>query len=203
MRIDTEFSLPLPPDEAWRLLLYVPTIAPCVPGATLLEDLGNNRYRGQTSVKLGPVQLQFTGEVAILEVNEVERTATVRARGNDRGGRGGAAADIRFQLNGADSASDVNVTTDLQLNGAIAQYGRAQGVLDTVAREIARHFADNLRTTLIDKRKTEQTSAPKDLKNAGSAAPSGAERPANTLSLFSLIAAVVKSFFRRQADGPK
>lgn len=81
MRIGTEFSLPLAPSEAWPLLLDAPTVAACVPGATLLEDLGGNRYRGRASVKLGPVQLEFAGEIAIVEADASDCTATVRARG--------------------------------------------------------------------------------------------------------------------------
>jgi carbon monoxide dehydrogenase subunit G len=201
MRIDTEFSLPLPPHEAWRLLLDVPTITPCVPGATLLEELGDNRYRGQAAVRLGPVQLQFTGEIAILEVSETDRTATLRARGTDRGGRGGAAASIRFQLSGVGSESHLRVATDLQLNGAIAQYGRAQGVLDAVAREVARQFADNLRKSLIQKKRmAEPPVAPAPRKLTESAAVNRADPAASTLSLFSLIAAVLKSFFRPRPD---
>jgi carbon monoxide dehydrogenase subunit G len=195
MKIETEFSLPVPPGKAWRLLLDVPTIAPCVPGATLLENLGGNRYRGQAAVKLGPVQLQFTGEVAFVAVDDAQHTATVRARGTDRNGRGGAAADIRFQLTGTDTGSHVKVTTDLQLNGAIAQYGRAQGVIDAVAREIARQFADNLQRTLLSKGSFH---GPEIQSEGGTASPAPASERPNSLSLFSLIAAVLMSFFRRR-----
>ena len=198
MKIETKFSLPVAPNEAWRLLLDVPTIAPCVPGATLLEDLGGSRYRGRAEVKLGPVQLQFNGEVAFVEVDDLHQTATVRARGTDRSGRGGAAADIRFQLSGTDRASEVKVTTDLQLNGAIAQYGRAQGVLDALAREIARQFADNLRGALLEKNSESSVDAPEKVPNGRTMAAAEASRRATRLSLFSLIAAVLRSFFRRR-----
>jgi carbon monoxide dehydrogenase subunit G len=169
-----------------------------VPGATLLEELGSNCYRGQASVKLGPVQVHFNGEAALVEADDARHRATVRARGTDRSGRGGAAANICFQLSGTDSTSHVRVVTDLQLNGAIAQYGRAQGVLDAVAREIVKQFAENLRSTLITRNSVHSIEAPEILSSGEKILTGNSPSPANTLSLFSLLTAVVKSFFRRR-----
>ena len=65
MKIDTSFTVPVPPEAAWPLLMDVPRIAPCMPGASLTQDLGDRRYKGQAVVKVGPVQLQFAGEAQI------------------------------------------------------------------------------------------------------------------------------------------
>ena len=38
--------------------------------------------------------------------------------------------------------------TDLSLNGSIAQYGRASGLIEGIAQELTREFAENLEKIL-------------------------------------------------------
>lgn len=145
MKIDTSFTVPVPPDAAWPLLLDVPRIAPCMPGASLTEDLGDRRYKGQATVKVGPVQLTFAGEAQITQADEAARTARVVAKGADLKGRGNASANVDFALVPDGDGTRVNVVTDLNLVGAVAQYGRAAGLLKEIANQIVKQFADNLR----------------------------------------------------------
>ena len=145
MKIDTSFTVPVPPGAAWPLLLDVPRIAPCMPGASLTQDLGDRRYKGQATVKVGPVQLQFAGEASVTQVDEAVRTARVVAKGADAKGRGSASANVDFALVPEGDGTRVNVVTDLNLVGAVAQYGRAAGLLKEIANQIVKQFADNLR----------------------------------------------------------
>jgi uncharacterized protein len=145
MKIETSFIVPVPPQAAWPLLMDVPRIAPCMPGAKLTEDLGDRRYKGQATVKVGPVQLQFAGEAQITQVDEAARTARVVAKGADAKGRGSASANVDFALQPEGAGTKVNVVTDLNLVGAVAQYGRAAGLLKEIANQIVKQFADNLR----------------------------------------------------------
>ena len=48
----------VPVDEAWRVLLDVERIAPCMPGAQLQEVEGDE-YRGIVKVKVGPITAQY------------------------------------------------------------------------------------------------------------------------------------------------
>jgi carbon monoxide dehydrogenase subunit G len=59
MQIQNTLSVPLPPTEAWRVLMDIPRVAPCMPGAELIERVDGRTYRGKVSVRLGPV---FTRE---------------------------------------------------------------------------------------------------------------------------------------------
>ena len=148
MIISNSFDIPLPPDEAWPLLMDVPRIAPCLPGAELLEALPDNAYKGKVSVRLGPVSLAFTGTAKFEEIDAVARTARLKAQGADQKGRGSAAAKVVFALVAVDGGTRVNVETDLNLSGAVAQYGRAAGMLQEVAQQIIGQFARNLQTLL-------------------------------------------------------
>src|SRR5271169_6457400 len=133
MRFDNSFFVAASPEQAWALLLDVPKIAPCLPGARLTETLAADRYKGEAAVKLGPVQLQFGGEAQLVAVDAAARSARVTAKGADRKGRGNAAAIVNFTLLPEGSGTRVNVDTDLTLTGSVAQYGRASGLVKEIA----------------------------------------------------------------------
>ncbi len=144
MQLENSFTVPAPPDVAWGILLDVPRIAPCMPGAELTETVGERTYKGNAKLRVGPVSLTFSGEAEITEIDEVNRTATVLAKGNDTKGRGGASARVVFRLVADGDASRVDITSDIDLTGSIAQYGRASGLIDAIAGQIISDFAKNL-----------------------------------------------------------
>ena len=148
MEIDNSFEVPLPPAEAWKVLMDIPRIAPCMPGAELTGAVDNETYTGKVSVKLGPVALAFAGQVKFTEIDEANRKARARAQGKDSKGRGGANAIVDFRLEPVPAGSRVVVKTDLTLSGAVAQYGRASGLIQDVAAQLVGEFAANLKAQL-------------------------------------------------------
>lgn len=144
MQLENSFTVPAPPDVAWAILLDVPRIAPCMPGAELTETVGERTYKGNAKLRVGPVALTFSGEAEITEIDEANRTATVQAKGNDTKGRGAASATVVFKLVADGDASRVDITSDIDLTGSIAQYGRASGLIDAIAGQIISDFAKNL-----------------------------------------------------------
>ncbi|MDA0787191.1 MAG: SRPBCC family protein [Proteobacteria bacterium] len=144
MQLENSFTVPAPPDVAWAILLDVPRIAPCMPGAELTETVGERTYKGNAKLRVGPVSLTFSGEAEITEIDEANRTATVKAKGNDTKGRGAATASVVFKLVADGDASRVDIASDIDLTGSIAQYGRASGLIDAIAGQIISDFAKNL-----------------------------------------------------------
>ena len=144
MQIQNSFAVPLDPATAWRLVLDVPRMARCMPGATLTEARDDRSYAGNVVVKLGPVRLAFAGEARITELDEAGRRAKVEAKGSDTKGRGSAQAKLDFALVQDGGGTRVDVTTDLQLTGSVAQYGRGAGLIKEVANQLVGEFAGNL-----------------------------------------------------------
>jgi len=152
MEFDNSFEVPLPPADAWKVLLDIERIAPCMPGAELTEVLGDNRYKGRIAVRLGPVALTFAGIVKFEEIDEARFTARVSAQGTDAKGRGGANAASVFRLQPAGTGSKVLVHTDLTLSGAVAQYGRGVGIIQATAAALMNQFAGRLKEKLAQER---------------------------------------------------
>src|SRR6202035_5568288 len=164
MEFDNTFEVPLPPGEAWPVLMDTQRIAPCMPGAQLTEVVDATTYKGNIAVRLGPVALTFAGLVKFEDIDDANRTARVKAQGTDAKGRGGANAAASFRLEPAGTGSKVVVHTDLTLSGAVAQYGRGVGMIQATAGQLMKQFADNLK---------------KQLATSPSAAPASATAPAS------------------------
>ena len=97
MEFGNSFTVPLPPDDTWGLLRDIERIAPCMPGATLIETVDKDTYKGEVSVRLGPVSVTFKGQAKFETVDDVVRSARVKADGKDAKGRGGANATVNFE----------------------------------------------------------------------------------------------------------
>jgi uncharacterized protein len=144
MQFSNSFEVSLPPERAWKTLMDIPWIAPCMPGAELTQVVDADTYKGNVAVRMGPVVLAFAGTAKFEERDDEAHTARVRAQGSDSKGRGGANAVVKFHLEPSGSCSKVLIETDLNLSGSVAQYGRAVGMIQTIAAQLINQFAKSL-----------------------------------------------------------
>jgi len=169
MKLENSFEVPLPPQEAWDLLLDIERIAPCLPGASITEIIDDKNYKGQVALRLGPVSLNFNGKAKFVDIDIDQQCARIAAQGADNKGRGGANAEVQFRVVAVDGGAKVLIKTDLNLSGSIAQYGRGAGIIQATAEQLVGEFADNLRGQLaqtpgcIEEGGTEGTPAPKPI----------------------------------------
>jgi carbon monoxide dehydrogenase subunit G len=193
MEFENQFDVPVGADEAWKILLDIESIAPCVPGAKLTEIVDGKTYKGTISVKLGPVALTFNGRTSFENIDEAERSAQLIAQGNDTKGRGGANAKVKFHIKNVDGGARVFISTNLQLSGSVAQYGRGVGMIKDLAQQIIDQFSENLRKNVITPsiEPGEQGSAPQ------SAAPAQVGSIGLRV-LWNAILRKIKTFFKAQ-----
>ncbi len=144
MQFSNTFEVSLPPAAAWKTLMDIPKIAPCMPGAELTEVVDRDTYKGRVAVRMGPVVLAFAGTAKFEERDDAAHTARVRAQGNDSKGRGGANALVNFRLEPSGTGSRVMIDTDLNLSGSVAQYGRGAGMIQTIAAQLIGQFSRSL-----------------------------------------------------------
>jgi uncharacterized protein len=202
VEFDNSFEVPLPPAEAWRVLMDIRRIAPCMPGAELTDVVDDKTYKGKIGVRLGPVALTFAGTVTFEEIDNANHRARVKAQGTDAKGRGGANASASFRVEPAAGGSKVLVHTDLALSGSVAQYGRGVGMIQATATQIMNQFANNLKAQLA----AEGAKAPAPaVASSGAASASTVVPPppaAKPISGFSLMAKVlwdaIVGLFRRK-----
>jgi uncharacterized protein len=141
MQLENTFRVPVPVDQAWRVMLDVAGFAPCMPGATVDEVQGDD-VLGRVRVKLGPISVTYKGKVTFVEKDEGQRRVVLSAAAREERGNGTASARVTAVLAGVDGATEVRVTTDLNITGRPAQFGR--GVMADVSERIMGEFAENL-----------------------------------------------------------
>jgi len=199
MDIKNSFDVPLPVDVAWKTLLDIKRIAPCMPGAELLEIVDPKTYKGRVSVRLGPVALSFLGTARFEEIDEATHCARVKAQGTDSKGRGGANSVVRFALSPIEAGTKVDVDTQLSLSGSVAQYGRGSGMIQDVAAQIIAQFAVALRDMLA--RETAEAT-PMSTRNAdASTARAAPPSPAKPISGLTLMMRALYNALRRLFGG--
>jgi carbon monoxide dehydrogenase subunit G len=146
MELLNEFTVEVPVDEAWAILTDVTRIAPCMPGAQLLEVAGDE-YRGLVKVKVGPVTAEYRGKVMFVEQDPVAYRAVLRAEGRETRGQGNANATITATLEPVGGATKVVVSTNLTITGRVAQFGR--GVLADVSNKLLSQFVTSLESMVL------------------------------------------------------
>jgi carbon monoxide dehydrogenase subunit G len=142
MLIKNGFEVAEPAEKVWQFFGDIPQVAACLPGAELTGDRGEGKYAGRVAVRMGPVRLRFAGNADITERDEAARRLVVHASGAEEKGRGQASMVVTATLTRAGRGTRVDVTQDLQLSGAAAQYGR--GMISDVTSVLMRDFAANL-----------------------------------------------------------
>lgn len=144
MILHNSFVIPAPPAHAWTVLNDVPLVARCAPGAELLEARDDGSYLGAVAVRLGPIALRFRGEFAYKERDAAAYRVVAQATGNETQARGTARAGIVFTLASENGGTRVSIETNLQLAGAVAQFGRSATIVQSTAQVLVDGFARNL-----------------------------------------------------------
>jgi carbon monoxide dehydrogenase subunit G len=141
MELDNAFTVPVPPDQAWDVLLDVQRIAPCMPGATV-DEVDGDVVAGRIKVKVGPVSLTYRGTAKFTERDPDARMVVVEASGKETRGAGTASATVRASLAPSGTGTQVNMHTTMNVTGRPAQFGR--GVIVEVGGKLVDQFAQNL-----------------------------------------------------------
>ena len=156
IELDNSFTVPVPPEQAWDVLLDVETIAPCMPGASVLSVDGDE-IQGQVKVKLGPLSLTYKGTAKFIEKNQESHTIAIEASGKETRGAGTASANVTATLKPGDTGAEtvVSIHTSLNVTGRPAQFGRS--LLPEVSGKLIQQFATNLEAMITADTATDET----------------------------------------------
>ena len=149
MEMDHSFTVPVPPERAWDVLLDVERIAPCMPGASV-DEFDGEVVTGRIKVKVGPVSLTYRGTAKFTERDPDARVIVLEASGKETRGAGTASATVRAMLEpeSGGEATKATMHTTMNVTGRPAQFGR--GVMVEVGGKLVEQFAQNLRQLITD-----------------------------------------------------
>src|SRR4029078_3376136 len=123
MEFENTFVVDAPMEDVWDLILDVERIAPCMPGAQVLEQTGDDAYKVAVKVKLGPMTMNYKGDVEIVEKDDRSPQAALRAKAREARGQGTASANMRMALRPAEGGTEASILTDMQMSGQVATTG--------------------------------------------------------------------------------
>ncbi len=145
MELEHSFTVPVPKERAWDVLLDVERVAPCMPGATL-DSVDGDEIHGKVKVKVGPINMTYAGTARFVERDKTAGVVRLEASGKETKGAGTASASVRSVLEDRGDETYVVVKTTLNVTGKPAQFGR--GVLNEVGGKLLGIFATNLAAML-------------------------------------------------------
>ena len=146
MQLEQSFSVAADPDRTYAFLLDVNSVAGCIPGISGVEEQDADTFVGLLKVKVGPIGVTYRGTATITSRDPEARRATVSAQGIEGVGAGRVRASAEMRVTPEDSGSLVTMTTDLEIAGRLAQFGR--GIIEGVAQRLIGQMADCIRRQL-------------------------------------------------------
>jgi len=147
MKLEQSFEVQAPIDAVWEALIDLERVAPCLPGATITGHDEDGTYHGEFKVKLGPTTASYRGTVKIEETDETAHRATMKAKGTDKRGQGGANATIVNTLTADGESTRVEAVTDFTITGRLARFGRG-GMIEDISNRLMRDFSTCLQSRI-------------------------------------------------------
>ena len=142
MKFENTFEVDAPIDQVYEALMDVERVAPCVPGAQVLDRKSDDAYEVAIKVKVGPMSMLYKGTVEIVDRQPEEHRAQMRARARESRGQGNADAQVQMALTSENGTTHGTIDTDVKLSGKAAAMGG--GVIKEVSGKLVDQFAKNL-----------------------------------------------------------
>lgn len=171
MQIEKSFVVNAPYPAVWDFLTDPHKVARCLPGAAITEKIDDQTWTGTMTVKVGPVTANYRGKLRFERLDAAAGEAEIAASGQETKGKGGA--DMRMKsrvVERAPGETEVTVTSDVNVVGVLAQFGR--GMIQDVSDQLFQKFSTAMR------RELETPAAAPAAPPAPAAAPPAQETPA-------------------------
>ena len=179
MELQHRFTVPAGVEETWATFNDIEGVAGCFPGA-MVTEADDESFKGTVKVKLGPIALVYNGTGTFVEKDEAAHRLVIDAKGKDKRGNGTAGAMVTATMTeAAGGATDVEVSTDLNITGKAAQFGRG-GVIKDVSDKLLGQFVACLEQRLTAEPEAGRSTPPESPPEEGlrpGASSGGSPRP--------------------------
>jgi len=144
--IKKDFSVEEPIEKVWDYLANPTKIVSCVPGASITEEIDDRNFKGEVTMKFGPVKAKYSGEIAIQELDMEAKKMVMKGRGLDSKGKGSADMVMNGSLNPTETGTDVHFSMEISIIGMLAQFGSR--LINDVSDQLLNQFVANFKAKL-------------------------------------------------------
>ncbi len=200
--LEKRYPLEVDAERAWAVLCDVRTVASCMPGAEITEQVDATHYKGTVKVKVGPANAAFGGDIEVRQLDVAARTLQLFGKGADRGGSS-ASMDLTAVIEpGETPARSVLVGNAVVIvNGKFAQFGGRMMV--QVSDMLLAQFVDNFRAAAAALPASSATGDAPGLEATAAtsaapptpAAPAQAKAKANEINALAILWGLIKGWF--------
>lgn len=141
-----------PVDKVWDYLSDPNKIVTCVPGASLVETIDDDNYKGEVSLKFGPIKAKYAGQITFQERDNAQHKMVMQGKGLDSKGKGSADMVMHGSAHETAEGTEVICTMDVSITGMLAQFGSRliNDVTDSVFDKFVQNFKDKLAGKEVD-----------------------------------------------------
>ena len=140
MQLSGTHRLALPRLRVWQLLNDPEVLARATPGVKTLVPDGEDRFKAELELGLGPIRGVFSGHV---EVRDKQEPSDLTLRVDGGGGVGGVRAEGKLRLEEVGKETLVHYQGSALVVGTLAAVGSR--LFSGMARKLAAEFFENLR----------------------------------------------------------
>ncbi|MBX0300446.1 SRPBCC family protein [Cryobacterium sp. 1639] len=150
MQLESTFSVVAPINDVWETLMDFERVAGCVPGAQVLNKLSEDAYQVGLKVMLGPVSMQYRGQLIVRERDATAHRAVFEGKAQEARGQGTAQGTATLVLVESAGTTTGTVSADVDLSGKVAAMGKS--VIGGVTDQMMGLFAENLQNLVGESR---------------------------------------------------
>ncbi len=189
VKLDKRYPLDVDAARAWQVLRDVKTVAGCMPGAAITEQVDDTHYKGNVKVKVGPANAAFAGDIEVRELDDGAKKLRLFGKGADRGG-----SSASMELGATIEPGETPATSVLAgqavvaVSGKFAQFGNR--LLVPVSDMLLTQFVDNFRAAAAALPGAAGAGAAPAVASAATAMPEQRE-----LNALAMLWALVKGWF--------
>jgi len=144
VKLEGEYKFNGPREEVWKLVRDPKVLATALPGTKSLEHVGENEYKGEMNVRIGPVAGLFSGRLVVSnEIPPESCTLTVEGKGST-GFANGTGNVILSDL--GDGTTLMKYVGEVQIGGKLASVG--QRLIDTASKSMIRQGLEAFNSAL-------------------------------------------------------
>ena len=147
--IDKTFTIEEPIEKVWANLSNPMEIASCVPGASITEKIDDTNFKGEVTLKLGPIKSKYDGQIELVEVDDSNHKMVLSGKGLDSKGKGSAEMTMTGKLTETDAGTEVNFQMKITIIGTLAQFGSR--LINDVSDQMLNQFIANFKAMLEGK----------------------------------------------------
>ena len=175
MRFENSFDVEAPVEQVYATLLDLEKVAPAMPGAQVTDHVSDDEYKVAIKVKLGPMTMNYRGDVEIQEKDAEHHHAKMHVKAREARGQGNATADVTMDLAEQNGGTHATIAADVQLAGKAAAMGR--GLIEDVSGKLVDQFAQNLQEMFSANGGTEEAESRKQKAESGEESPPPPREP--------------------------